>query len=81
MCCSGCLQVVWWPQDAVLHFAPFCAPLLLQDMACETFLKIVSKCKRKFVVMQVGPSPACRQPHRTPLFAPCLSLPTAPPIP
>lgn len=27
---------------------------LLQDMACETFLKIVSKCKRKFVIMQVG---------------------------
>ena len=26
----------------------------LQDMACETFLKIVSKCKRKFVIMQVG---------------------------
>ena len=23
-------------------------------MACETFLKIVSKCKRKFVIMQVG---------------------------
>lgn len=26
----------------------------VQDMACETFLKIVSKCKRKFVVTQVG---------------------------
>ena len=25
----------------------------VQDMACETFLKIVSKCKRKFVIMQV----------------------------
>lgn len=23
-------------------------------MACETFLKIVSKCKRKFIVLQVG---------------------------
>lgn len=28
----------------------------VQDMACETFLKIVSKCKRKFVIMQVGES-------------------------
>ena len=27
-------------------------------MACETFLKIVSKCKRKFVVMQVRGGPA-----------------------
>lgn len=26
----------------------------VQDMACETFIKIVSKCKRKFVVTQVG---------------------------
>ena len=26
----------------------------VQDMACETFLKIVSKCKRKFVLLQVG---------------------------
>lgn len=25
----------------------------LQDMACETFLKICHKCKRKFVVIQV----------------------------
>lgn len=31
-------------------------------MACETFLKIVSKCKRKFVIMQVGQS---GQPART----------------
>ncbi len=28
----------------------------VQDMACETFLKITHKCKRKFVVLQVGPS-------------------------
>jgi hypothetical protein len=27
-----------------------------QDMACETFLKIVSKCKKKFVLLQVGES-------------------------
>jgi exportin-1 len=25
-----------------------------QDMACDTFLKIVQKCKRKFVIVQVG---------------------------
>ena len=25
-------------------------------MACETFLKIVSKCKKKFVLLQVGES-------------------------
>lgn len=26
----------------------------VQDMACDTFLKIVQKCKRKFVVVQLG---------------------------
>ncbi|KHN35129.1 Exportin-1 [Glycine soja] len=26
----------------------------VQDMACDTFLKIVQKCKRKFVITQVG---------------------------
>ncbi|XP_073003374.1 protein EXPORTIN 1A-like [Typha latifolia] len=26
----------------------------VQDMACDTFLKIVQKCKRKFVIKQVG---------------------------
>ncbi|PUZ69349.1 hypothetical protein GQ55_2G100800 [Panicum hallii var. hallii] len=26
----------------------------VQDMACDTFLKIVQKCKRKFVTLQVG---------------------------
>ncbi|XP_037466741.1 protein EXPORTIN 1A-like [Triticum dicoccoides] len=26
----------------------------VQDMACDTFLKIVQKCKRKFVTQQVG---------------------------
>ncbi|KAL2558892.1 Protein EXPORTIN 1A [Forsythia ovata] len=26
----------------------------VQDMACDTFLKIVQKCRRKFVVVQVG---------------------------
>ncbi|GAA0143803.1 transporter [Lithospermum erythrorhizon] len=30
----------------------------VQDMACETFLKIVQKCKRKFVILQVGESEA-----------------------
>ncbi|MCL7034658.1 hypothetical protein MKW94_004053 [Papaver nudicaule] len=28
----------------------------VQDMACETFLKIVQKCKRKFVYQQIGES-------------------------
>ncbi|KAG9133939.1 hypothetical protein Leryth_004637 [Lithospermum erythrorhizon] len=28
----------------------------VQDMACNTFLKIVQKCKRKFVIVQVGES-------------------------
>lgn len=28
----------------------------VQDMACDTFLKICSKCKRKFVVLQLGES-------------------------
>ncbi|XP_065854585.1 protein EXPORTIN 1A isoform X2 [Euphorbia lathyris] len=28
----------------------------VQDMACDTFLKIVQKCKRKFVILQVGES-------------------------
>jgi exportin-1 len=26
----------------------------VQDMACDTFLKITIKCKRKFVITQVG---------------------------
>ncbi|KAF5450891.1 hypothetical protein F2P56_031207 [Juglans regia] len=26
----------------------------VQDMACDTFLKIIQKCKRKFVIVQVG---------------------------
>ena len=26
----------------------------VQDMACETFLKIVTKCKKKFIILQVG---------------------------
>ncbi|KAF9624497.1 hypothetical protein IFM89_011540 [Coptis chinensis] len=28
--------------------------VFFQDMACDTFLKIVQKCKRKFVIVQVG---------------------------
>jgi exportin-1 len=28
----------------------------VQDMACDTFLKICAKCKRKFVVLQLGES-------------------------
>ena len=35
----------------------------VQDMACETFLKICHKCKRKFVIMQVRlPSLPCPKP-------------------
>lgn len=29
------------------------AIFFLQDMACDTFLKIVQKCRRKFVILQV----------------------------
>jgi exportin-1 len=29
----------------------------VQDMACETFLKIAEKCKRKFVTPQVSTTP------------------------
>lgn len=38
-----------WPTmvDCDLHLNIF------QDMACDTFLKIVQKCKRKFVIVQV----------------------------
>ena len=34
-------------------------------MACETFLKIVSKCKRKLVVLQVRAAPGTGQPKET----------------
>ena len=41
----------------------------VQDMACETFLKICHKCKRKFVVQQARPpSPTL---HLTPLLPHC----------
>ena len=39
----------------------------VQDMACETFLKICHKCKRKFVLMQARAAPpplACFRPLR-----------------
>ncbi len=26
----------------------------VQDMACDTFLKIAQKCRRKFVILQIG---------------------------
>ena len=32
----------------------------VQDMACDTFLKIAQKCRRKFVILQVSPPP-CRR--------------------
>ena len=34
------------------NVAKTCA-FVFQDMACDTFLKIVQKCKRKFVIVQV----------------------------
>ncbi|KAA3468516.1 protein EXPORTIN 1A-like [Gossypium australe] len=38
-----------------LQYIFFCSLCwLCQDMACDTFLKIVQKCKRKFVIVQVG---------------------------
>ncbi|KAL0299807.1 UNVERIFIED_CONTAM: protein EXPORTIN 1A [Sesamum radiatum] len=36
-------------QNLALFFTSF-----YKDMACDTFLKIVQKCKRKFVIVQVG---------------------------
>jgi len=39
----------------------------VQDMACETFLKITHKCKRKFVVLQVGGSPKTANPYPRPV--------------
>ena len=41
----------------------------VQDMACETFLKICSKCKRKFVVLQVRFSD-CAVVTQVPTFIP-----------
>ena len=35
----------------------------VQDMACETFLKITHKCKRKFVVLQVRRPPSFDPPY------------------
>ena len=26
----------------------------VQDMACDTFLKTIQKCKREFVIIQIG---------------------------
>lgn len=34
----------------------------VQDMACDTFLKIVHKCKRNFVVLQAGEKPGEKAP-------------------
>ena len=36
----------------------------VQDMACETFLKITHKCKRKFVVLQVCDPASSPDPHQ-----------------
>ena len=45
----------------------------VQDMACDTFLKICNKCKRKFVVTQVG-FPLRHLPSAHYLTLPCLRL-------
>lgn len=42
ICCWNCIHS---DSTSILHF--------FQDMACDTFLKIVQKCKRKFVITQV----------------------------
>ena len=49
LACSTWLQYL---RALVVHNAEG-ALIMLQDMACETFLKICHKCKRKFVVIQV----------------------------
>merc|ERR1712070_503703 len=48
----------------------------VQDMACDTFLKIAQKCRRKFVILQVGDAPSA-----TPPFSSSLPPPPAPPPP
>lgn len=78
---SGCLaaHASLLPAFTLSHCCtPSSPPLLRQDMACETFLKIVSKCKRKFVVMQVGvPAGAVRIGRGTPAkpCPPCAASP------
>lgn len=42
---------IWSSKIHVANFPSF------QDMACDTFLKIVQKCKRKFVIIQVKSLP------------------------
>jgi hypothetical protein len=52
----------------------------VQDMACDTFLKIAQKCRRKFVILQVPP-PSCRRrvaPPPPPPPPPPLTSPTSP---
>ena len=46
MCCI-CFHVLLTHNVVAFLF------VLLQDMACDTFLKISNKCKRKFVVLQL----------------------------
>jgi hypothetical protein len=41
-------------------------PCLAQDMACDTFLKICNKCRRKFVVLQVSAHAAPPRPRTGP---------------
>ena len=55
----------------------------VQDMACDTFLKIAQKCRRKFVILQVPP-PSCRRrvaPPPPPPPPPLTPPPPSPPPP
>lgn len=47
------LMLVMYFSNILFSLGIFLAWSLFQDMACDTFLKIVQKCKRKFVILQV----------------------------
>jgi hypothetical protein len=51
VCTQSCASVAATLLLPMLSFVSFC--VCLQDMACDTFLKISNKCKRKFVVLQL----------------------------
>ncbi len=54
----------------------------VQDMACDTFLKIAQKCRRKFVILQVSPPPCRRRvaPPSPPPPPPPPPLTASPPV-
>lgn len=47
------LKLVFSVMSSMNTMCDMCCCGLWQDMACDTFLKIVQKCKRKFVTQQV----------------------------